>query len=135
MEIEKIFKNLILADFIVIILMVISSMYQPSEISNIYENLNDGLLSSFENFTRIVSISLFFLYLFTLNLLYRFISYGKPLYLFLVVSGILLNYLSGSVIYTAFSGMLDQIGGLISGAILIFLYFSPIKDSFRLKIT
>ena len=42
MEIEKIFRNLILADFIVIILMVISSMYQPSEISNLYENLNDG---------------------------------------------------------------------------------------------
>ena len=43
MEIEKIFKNLILADFIVIILMVISSMYQPSEISNLYENLNDNV--------------------------------------------------------------------------------------------
>ena len=97
----------------------------------LYENLNDGLLSNFENFSRIVSISLFFLYLFTLNLLYRFISYGKPLYLFLVVAGIVLNYFSGSVIYTAFSGMLDQIGGLISGAILILLYFSPIKDNFR----
>ena len=68
MEIEKIFKNLILADFIVIILMVISSMYQPSEISNLYENLNDGLLSNFEYFSRIVSISLFFLYLFTLSI-------------------------------------------------------------------
>ena len=56
MEIEKIFKNLILADFIVIILMVISSMYQPSEIANLYENLNDGLLSNFENFSRILSI-------------------------------------------------------------------------------
>jgi hypothetical protein len=111
--------------------MVISAMYQPSEISNLYENLNDGLLSNFENFSRIVSISLFFLYLFTLNLLYRFISYGKPMYLFLVVAGIVLNYFSGSVIYTAFSGMLDQTGGLISGAILILLYFSPIKDNFR----
>ena len=130
MEIEKIFKNLILADFIVIILMVISSMYQPSEISNLYENLNDGLLSNFENFSRIVSISLFFLYLFTLNLLYRFISYGKSLYLFLVVAGLVLNYFSGSVIFTAFGGMLDQIGGLISGAILILLYFSPIKNNF-----
>ena len=82
MEIEKIFKNLILADFIVIILMVISSMYQPSEISNLYEDLNDGLLSNFESFTRIVSVSLFIIYLFTLNLLFRFVSYGKPLYLF-----------------------------------------------------
>ena len=131
MEIEKIFKNLILADFIVIILMVIASMYQPDEISNIYKNLNDGLLSNFENFSRIVSISLFFLYLFTLNLLYRFISYGKNLYFFLVVAGLMLNYFSGSVVYSAFSGILDQIGGLISGAILILLFFSPIKNNFR----
>ena len=133
MEIEKIFKNLILADFIVIILMVISSMYQPSEISNLYKDLNDGLLSNFENFSRIISISLFLLYLLTLNLLYRFISYGKPLYLFLVIAGIILNYLSGSVIYTAFSGMLDQIGGLISGSILILLFFSPVKNNFSNK--
>tara|TARA_X000000950_G_scaffold238370_1_gene290371 strand:+ start:113 stop:508 length:396 start_codon:yes stop_codon:yes gene_type:complete len=131
MEIEKMFKNLILADFIVIILMVIASMYQPEEISNIYKNLNDGLLSNFENFSRIVSISLFFLYLFTLNLLYRFISYGKNLYLFLVLAGLMLNYFSGSVVYSAFSGILDQIGGLISGAILILLFFSPIKNNFR----
>tara|TARA_X000000950_G_scaffold151685_1_gene186684 strand:+ start:914 stop:1306 length:393 start_codon:yes stop_codon:yes gene_type:complete len=130
MEIEKIFKNLILADFIVMILIVVSSMYQSSEISALNENLNDGLLSNFENFSRIVSISLFFLYLFTLNLLYRFISYGKPLYSFLVVVGIVLNYFSGSVIFTSFSGMLDQIGGLISGAILILLYFSPVKNNF-----
>ena len=130
MEIEKIFKNLILADFVVIILMVISSMYQPTEISKIYENINDGLLDNFENFSRILSISLFFLYLLTLNLLYRFISYGKSLYLFLVVAGLVLNYFSGTVIYTAFSGLLDQVGGLISGAILILLYFSPIKNNF-----
>ena len=131
MEIEKVFKNLILADFIIIILMVISSIYQPDEISNIYKNLNDGLLSNFENFSRIVSISLFFLYLFTLNLLYRFISYGKTLYLFLVIAGLMLNYFSGSVIYSAFSGILDQVGGIISGAILILLFFSPIKNNFR----
>ena len=106
-------------------------MYQPSEISNLYESLNDGLLSNFENFSRIISISLFFLYLLTLNLLYRFISYGKPLYLFLVVAGIVVNFFSGSVIYTAFSGMLDQLGGLISGSILILLYFSPIKNNFK----
>tara|TARA_E500000331_G_scaffold280170_1_gene273361 strand:+ start:68 stop:463 length:396 start_codon:yes stop_codon:yes gene_type:complete len=131
MEIEKLFKNLILADFIVIILMVISSLYQPDEISNLYENLNDGLLSNFENFSRIVSISLFFLYLITLNLLYRFINFGKPIYLFLVVAGLAFNYFSGSVVYSAFGGVLDQIGGLISGSILVLLYFSPIKNNFN----
>ena len=130
MELEKIFKNLILIDFGVLILIVISSMYQPQEITNMYDNLNDGLLSNFEDISRIVSLGLFFLYLITLNLLYRFISYGKPLYLFLIITGILFNYLNGSVIYTSFGGLLDQIGGIISGAILILLYYSPIKNNF-----
>ena len=130
MEIEKIFKNLILIDFGVLILIVISSMYQPQEITNIYDSLNDGIMSNYENISRIISIGLFFLYLVTLNLLYRFISYGKPLYLFLIITGILFNYLNGSVIYTSFGGLLDQIGGIISGAILILLYYSPIKNNF-----
>ena len=130
MEIEKIFKNLILIDFGVLILIVISSMYQPQEITNMDDALNDGLLSNFESISRIVSLGLFFLYLITLNLLYRFISYGKQLYLFLIITGLLFNYLNGSVVYTSFGGLLDQIGGIISGAILILLYYSPIKNNF-----
>jgi len=130
MEIEKIFKNLILIDFGVLILIVISSLYQPQAITDMSDVLNDGLLANFEDISRIVSLVLFFLYLITLNLLYRFISYGKPLYLFLIVSGLLFNYLNGSVIYTSFGGLLDQVGGIISGAILILLYYSPIKNNF-----
>ena len=130
MEIEKIFKNLILIDFGVLILIVISSLYQPQAITDMSDVLNDGLLANFEDISRIVSLVLFFLYLITLNLLYRFISYGKPLYLFLIISGLLFNYLSGSVIYSSFGGLLDQVGGIISGAILILLYYSPIKKNF-----
>tara|TARA_B100000674_G_scaffold480737_1_gene480661 strand:- start:184 stop:576 length:393 start_codon:yes stop_codon:yes gene_type:complete len=130
MEIEKIFKNLILIDFGVLILIVISSMYQPQEILNLYNELDKGLLSNFENFSKITAIILFFLYLLTLNLLYRFISYGKPLYLFLIIAGLLFNYFSGTAIYTSFGGLLDQVGGIISGAILILLYYSPIKNNF-----
>tara|TARA_B100000575_G_scaffold229304_1_gene190198 strand:+ start:94 stop:486 length:393 start_codon:yes stop_codon:yes gene_type:complete len=130
MEIEKIFKNLILIDFGVLILIVISSMYQQQEILNLYNELDKGLLSNFKNFSKITAIILFFLYLLTLNLLYRFISYGKPLYLFLIIAGLLFNYFSGTAIYTSFGGLLDQVGGIISGAILILLYYSPIKNNF-----
>ena len=131
MAIEKIFKNLILFDFVILILIVISSMYHPNEIIQINENLQKGLLSEFPIFSRTLSLILFFLYLLSLNLLYRFISYGKHLYLSLIIAGLLLNYLSGSVLYTSFGSVLDQIGGLISGAILILLYYSPIKENFR----
>jgi len=130
MEIEKIFKNLILIDFAILILIVISSMYQSNEINQINQNLEKGLLDYYENFSKIISLILFFLYLFTLNLLYRFISYGKQLYLFLVISGLLLNYFNGSVVNTSFGSLIDQVGGMASGAILILLYFSPIKNSF-----
>ena len=129
MAIEKIFKNLILFDFVILILIVISSIYQPNEIIQINENLQKGLLSEFPIFSRTLSLILFFLYLLSLNLLYRFISYGRHLYLSLIIAGLLLNYLSGSVLYTSF--VLDQIGGIISGAILILLYYSPIKENFR----
>ena len=131
MEIEKIFKNLILIDFAILILIVISSFYQSNQYSEVYQYLDKGLFANYGNFKSIISIILFFLYLFTLNLLYRFIYYGKSLYLFIIVAGLLLNYFNGSVLYTAYGGILDQIGGIISGAILVLLYFSPVKENFK----
>ena len=131
MEIEKIFKNLILIDFAILILIVISTFYQSNQYSEVYQYLDKGLLANYGNFKSIISIILFFLYLFTLNLLYRFIYYGKSLYLFIIVAGLLLNYFNGSVLYTAYGGILDQIGGIISGAILVLLYFSPVKENFK----
>ena len=131
MEIEKIFKNLILIDFVILILIVISSFYQSNQYSEVYQYLDKGLFANYGNFKSIISIILFFLYLFTLNLLYRFIYYGKSLYLLIIIAGLLLNYFNGSVIYTAYGGILDQIGGIISGAILVLLYFSPVKENFK----
>ena len=131
MDLEKLFKNLILLDFIVLILIVISSIYQPKEFVDIYSFLDRGMLSNFENFNNILSLSLFLLYLLTLNLLYRFISYAKNLYLILIILGLLFNFFNGSVIFTSFSGILDQIGGMLSGAILILLFFSPISNNFN----
>ena len=131
MEIEKIFKNLIIIDFALLVLVVVSSTYDSNNLNTINQYLEKGLLAKYENFSMILSIILFFLYLLTLNLLYRFISYGKKLYLFLIVSGILINYFNGSVVYTSLGTVLDQLGGMVSGAILILLYFSPIKENFR----
>ena len=131
MEIEKIFKNLILIDFAVLVLIVISTIYQPNDLSQIHQYLEKGLLSNYKNFTTILSLVLFFLYLLSLNLLYRFIYIGKQLYLFLIISGLLLNFFNGSVVYSAYGGILDQVGGLISGAILILLFYSPIRENFK----
>ncbi len=131
MKIEKIFKNLILIDFLILIMIVISSMFQASEYSEIDHHLKKGLLSNYQDFSTALSLILFILYLITLNLLYRFVSYSKHLYLGLVVAGLLFNLFNGSVIFTSFGSILDQIGGIVTGAILILLYYSPIREYFK----
>ena len=131
MEIEKIFKNLILVDFALLILIVISSMYQSTDIIEVNQNLDNGLFPEYDYFIRIISLILFFLYLFTLNLLYRFISYSRQLYLFLIIAGLILNFINGSVVYSSFGSVLDQVGGIVTGGILILLFYSPIKNNFK----
>ena len=60
MQIEKIFKNLILIDFAILVLIVISSMYQPNEFSEIYQYLDNGILSNYKNFTAYYLLFYFF---------------------------------------------------------------------------
>ena len=48
MEIEKIFKNLILFDFGILILIVISSIYQPQEIIEINSNIGNFNICAME---------------------------------------------------------------------------------------
>ncbi len=131
MEIEKIFKNLILIDFLILILIVITSLYQSNDLIEINKNLNKGLVADYKSFFRIISLILFFSYLLSLNLLYRFISYGRFLYLFLIISGIILNFLKGPSVYSSLGSVLDATGSIISGAILILLFYSPIRENFK----
>ena len=60
MEIERIFKNLLLVDFGILVLIVFSTTYQPNEFSEIYNYLDQGVLSNYKNYVSILSIVLFF---------------------------------------------------------------------------
>ena len=131
MDIEKLFKNLILIDFGILILLVFITMYQSSEITLVQQNLEKGFLSNYKTFSSTIPIILFFTYLFNLNLLYRFIFYSRPLYLVLIILGLSYDFLNGPVIFSALHGNLNWIGGALSGAILILLYFSPISSKFN----
>ena len=58
-------------------------------------------------------------------------SFGKPLYTFVIIAIILVSIFSGPTISTGLGDAIDWIGTLIEGAILTFLYFTPIKDKFK----
>mgnify|MGYP001166692061 FL=1 len=132
MNIERIFKNLILADFLAFIFLFAAFAFEPEEISKISDNLGTGVLGSIGSdwifFTILGGFVL--IYYINLILLYRFVYFAKTLFLILVVLGILLNLVSGPTVSGALAFTLELLDGGIQGAILVFLYFTPIKDKF-----
>ena len=128
MDLEKVFKNIVLLDLAIFVLLFVSIVMEPEEITNISESLGTGIWD--ENTIIIIFMGFLIVYLINLILLYKFISFGKVLYLILSILGIVLPLTTGPVISSSFTYTLEWIGGASSGAILVLLYFSPIKDKF-----
>ena len=77
--------------------------------------------------------ALFFLaiYLVNLYLLYKFKNIGKQMYLFLFIFGSVFSLLMGINAYDPIFYLIDGLSWATSGAILVFLYFTPIKKEFE----
>ena len=128
MDLEKVFKNIVLLDLAIFVLLFVSILIEPEEIASISESLDTGIWD--ENTIIVIFLGFLIVYLINLILLYKFISFGKVLYLILFILGIALPLTTGPVISSSFTYTLEWIGGASSGAILVLLYFSPIKDKF-----
>jgi len=128
MDIEKIFKNIILLDFAVLVLFFISIFIEPEEVTNISDSLGTGIWDT--NTLILIFIGFLIVYIINLILLYKFVSFGKVLYLIMSILGILLPLTGGPIISSSLTYVVDWLGGATSGAILVLLYFSPIKDKF-----
>ena len=134
MDLEKIFKNFIIADLIVFVIFFINEFfYKSEEVSTISDQLSFGIFDSetgaFLGFGFFVIMII--LYLISLFLLYRFMSFGKPLFTFVIIAILLVSIFSGPTISTALGSVIDSIEYIIEGAILTLLYFTPIKDKFK----
>ena len=120
MDLEKIFKNFIIADLIVFVIFFINEFfYQSEEVSTISDQLSFGIFDSETG--ALLGFGFFvimiILYLISLFLLYRFMSFGKPLYTFVIIAIILVSIFSGPTISTGLGGAIDWIEPLIEGAI------------------
>ena len=129
MNLKTIFKRLILLDLSIFILAIIAVFFESEIVVSFNESVNpsnemDGILGI---------IALFFLaiYLVNLYLLYKFKNIGKQMYLFLFIFGSVFSLLMGINAYDPIFYLIDGLGWAISGAILVFLYFTPIKKEFE----
>ncbi len=127
MNLKTIFKRLILLDLLLIILMVVAFAFESTEVAD----FNKYFESEFSNSLLIIGGILMLIYLINLFLLYKFKSIGKQMYLILFVLLIVLTLLSPQSAMDPWLYVIDGLGWANSGAILILLYFSPIKKEFE----
>ena len=127
MNLKTIFKRLILLDLLLIILMVVAFAFESTEVAD----FNKYFESEFSNSLLIIGGILYLVYLINLFLLYKFKSIGKQMYLILFVLLIVLTLLSPQSAMDPWLYVIDGLGWATSGAILVLLYFSPIKKEFE----
>ena len=127
MNLKTIFKRLILLDLSLIILIIVAVFFESKEVAD----FNRYFENDYSNAILIIFGIGLLIYLINLFLLYKFKSIGKQIYLILFIVLLVLTLLSPPNAMDSWLYVLDGLGMATSGAILVLLYFSPIKKEFE----
>ncbi len=128
MNLKTIFKRLVLLDLSILILSVISIFFESEVVINFNESVHPP--NSMDDIIGVIALIFLVSYLINLYLLYKFKNVGKQMYLFLFIFMLILTLLVGTNAYGPIESVIGGLGWTISGAILVFLYFTPIKKEF-----
>ena len=126
MNLKTIFKRLILLDLSLIILIIVAVFFETKEVAD----FNMYFENDYSNALLIIFGIGLLIYLINLFLLYKFKSIGKQIYLILFIVLMVLSLLSPPNAMDSWLYVLDGLGMATAGAILVLLYFSPIKKEF-----
>ena len=122
MNLKTIFKRLVLLDLSLFILIIVTIFFESEEVIKFTENLDEPS----NVFLTLAAIWLL-AYFVNLFLLYKFKSIGKQMYPFIYIIGLVLALLGGPIASDPWTYVLDGIEMSVAGALLVLLYFSPIK--------
>ena len=126
MNLKTIFKRLILLDLSLIVLIIASFFLESAEVAD----FNKYFENDFSNNLLVVFGIGYLIYIINLFLLYKFKRIGKQIYLVLFIVFVILNLILPPHATDSLLYVLDGLGWANSGAILVFLYFTPIKKEF-----
>jgi len=126
MNLKTLFKKLVLANLFISIIFVITSLTESE--SGIVISFNQ----SFELPEIIFYLILIWIFVYFINIyfLYNFKKIGKPIFLILFLTSIFLTLISGPIAMDPWFYAFDGLGMSINGAILLMLYYTPIKKKF-----
>ena len=129
MNLKTIFKRLVLLDLSILILSVISIFFESEVVINFNESVHPP--NSMDDIIGIIALIFLVSYLINVYLLYKFKNFGKQMYLFLFIFMLILILLMGTNAYGPIEGVIGALEFAVNGAILVFLYFTPIKKEFE----
>ena len=126
MDLKNTFKKLILINLLLIITVIFLSVFldESEQVFNFYEN------DETSNFLLILILIYIFIYFTSCFLLYKFKKIGKILYLISFIFSGFIILIDGPAALDSLIYLIDGLSSAISGAILTFLYFTPIKKEF-----
>ena len=125
MNLKTIFKRLVLTDLALSILIIVMAFYTSEQV----ENFNDNY-SKVSEAMAIIYLIILVVWLVNFYFLYNFKKIGKQIFIFLFVITLILILPTGSIAVDSTYYVLDYLGAALNGAMLVFLYFTPIKKEF-----
>jgi|TARA_B110000977_G_C10820749_1_gene394095 hypothetical protein len=126
MYLKTIFKRLVLTDLALSILIIVSVFYESEQVA-IFNEKYSIMSDSMSIFYLIILV----VWLVNLYFLYNFKKIGKQIFVSLFIITIIIILPSGSMAVDAKDYILDGLGWSLNGAMLVFLYFTPIKKEFE----
>ena len=136
MELEKVFKNIILIFVLMtVVSFVLLFLSKPNpDYVMIDEDIPiflDIITSPFNYILGTIMFTAFFTYLFSLFLLYKFKKLGKNMFIYSIAVLFVTTSFTTGTYFTGLNEAFVWIEYAFDGAIIVFLYFTPIKEKFN----
>ena len=129
---EKIFKNLLIAQILLLILIGVKVMFEFTLLNEELYLISYNLPLPIPDIYAGALFIIILIALFTaLYLLFNFKKIGRNIFLFLIIFGALVGLFMGPLIADPIDYLLEYLSAVSDGAILVFIYFSPLKDKFE----
>tara|TARA_B100000963_G_C22564578_1_gene643028 strand:- start:973 stop:1359 length:387 start_codon:yes stop_codon:yes gene_type:complete len=127
MKLTLIFKRLVLSNLFVFLILLAITLLE-TESSQVKDFNNSVAVNDLLMLLALVWIFAFFV---SLYFIYKFKKVGRQLFFYVFVIGIIMIVSGGPIAFDAASYALDSLATVISGAIIVLSYFSPLNKEFK----
>ena len=129
MDIEKVLKNLIIANFVMLGIITAMGLSGYTTLPAALEEYSLALFDEYA-FGYILVFPYLVAYITALILIYKLKPAGRTLFLWISIISVFIYFFTGPIIVDELTSILGHASSLFDGVILGIIYFSPLKDKF-----